>query len=130
MREEEDDMLQTGRRRASEVISSIVVGIIGIGLFVGITLFMTTYGQKAIDGMTADVVDRVGLAYAEEIVAKCPQAADAARAALADGRVGADEVGVLDTRVELVRAERGGLAACPVEPRHLDRSSGWTILPS
>lgn len=123
-------MLQAGKRRANEVISSIVVDMIGIGLFVVMALFLTTGGQKSIDGVTADVVDKVGVAYAEEIVSKCPKAAEAARAALADGRVGADEFGVLDTRMEMTRTGKGGLAACPVKPRHLSRSTGWTMLPS
>lgn len=123
-------MLQTGKRRINEVVSALVVGLIGLGLFVGMALFLTTYGQKSIDGTTADVVGRVGAAYAEEIVAKCPKASDAARQALADGRVGRDEIGVMDTRVELARAGKDGLATCPVEPKHLERSTGWTFLPS
>lgn len=108
---------------------SIAIHLIGFAVLFGTAALVAAPGlpvggRKVIRRMTANA----GAGYARDVADACPEIAPRAREMLADGEVTREEIGVLDTLVERIRAVPGGISSCPVEPLHLDRGTGWTIV--
>jgi hypothetical protein len=117
------------REQSRSWTASIAITLIGLVLLAGMAAVVAAPGvpfggQDAVHRMTANA----GAGYAHDVAAGCPDIAERAREMLADGEVTREEIGVLDTLVERIRAVPGGISSCPVEPLHLDRGTGWTIV--
>ncbi len=109
--------------------ASIAIHLIGFVLLAGMVAVVAAPGipgggQEVVRRMTANA----GAGYARDVAAACPAIAARAREMLADGEVTREEIGVLDTLVEGIRAVPGGISSCPVEPLHLDQSSGSMVI--
>lgn len=108
----------------TSVLTNMVLVCLALVL-VAMMVFMTMRLRASSDDASPQARELLGMTYAKDVAARCPAAAASARRALADGRISIDEMGLIDRQVE--RARDVDIDACPVKPKHLDRSGAMDI---